>query len=203
MQHGDIWRGIDLLAKHHGLSTSGLAKLAGLDATAFNKSKRLPKDGRPRWPSTESISRILNAVGADFESFAMLVSGRDAVAVPLIQKLDMECMSSPPGTHGADTQTVGSFTAPCMVDIERCFAVEISDDELSPVYTNGDRLIASHGDDLDEGDRGIVKPQGRRALIGTLRMVSEDQLEIDTYSTRQIIDRAALEWTARILWISQ
>ena len=63
MQHGDIWRGIDLLARNHGLSTSGLAKLAGLDATAFNKSQRLPKDGRPRWPSTESISRALDAVG--------------------------------------------------------------------------------------------------------------------------------------------
>lgn len=203
MQHGDIWRGIDLLAKHHGLSTSGLAKLAGLDATAFNKSKRLPKDGRPRWPSTESISRILTAVGADFESFAMLVSGRDAVAVPLFQQSDLENMSSSPGTPGAKAHTVRSFTPPCTIDIERCFAVEIGDDDLSPIYSIGDRLIASYGAELNQGDRGIVKPQDRPALIGTLRMVSEDQLEIDTYSTRQILDRAALEWTARILWISQ
>ncbi|MCR9225121.1 MAG: helix-turn-helix transcriptional regulator [Hyphomonas sp.] len=203
MQHGDIWRGIDLLAKHHGLSTSGLAKLAGLDATAFNKSKRLPKDGRPRWPSTESISRILTAVGADFESFAMLVSGRNAVAVSLIQQSDLENMSSPPGSHVADAQSVQSFTPPCMIDIERCFAVEIGDDELSPVYTNGDRLIASYGTDLQAGDRVIVKPQDHTALIGALRTISADQLEIDTYSNRQLFDRAALEWTARILWISQ
>ncbi|MCR9193230.1 MAG: helix-turn-helix transcriptional regulator [Hyphomonas sp.] len=203
MQHGDIWRGIDLLAKHHGLSTSGLAKLAGLDATAFNKSKRLPKDGRPRWPSTESISRILTAVGADFESFALLVSGRDLVAVPSILQSDLENMSSPPGTNGAGAQAVQTFTPPCLVDIERCIAVEICNDELAPIYTIGDRLIASCGADLDEGDRVIIKAKGRRALIGALCMISDDQLEIDTYPNRQVFDRTALEWTARILWISQ
>ncbi|MEL6861954.1 MAG: helix-turn-helix transcriptional regulator, partial [Pseudomonadota bacterium] len=53
MQHGDIWRGLDELAARSGLSTSGLARLAGLDATAFNKSKRQSKDGRLRWPTTE------------------------------------------------------------------------------------------------------------------------------------------------------
>lgn len=65
MLHNDIWRGLDLLAEQNGLSVSGLARRAGLDATAFNKSKRTAKDGRPRWPSTESISRALVAVNAE------------------------------------------------------------------------------------------------------------------------------------------
>ena len=40
MRHKDIWRGIDQLAAHHGLTPSGLARRAGLDPTAFNPSKR-------------------------------------------------------------------------------------------------------------------------------------------------------------------
>ncbi len=40
MQHKDIWRGLDQLAAHHGLSASGLARRAGLDPTSFNPSKR-------------------------------------------------------------------------------------------------------------------------------------------------------------------
>ena len=54
--HRDIWRAIDRLAQTFGYSPSGLAKQAGLDPTSFNKSKRQSADGKPRWPSTESIA---------------------------------------------------------------------------------------------------------------------------------------------------
>lgn len=70
MQHKDIWRGLDQLAAHHGLSASGLAKRAGLDPTSFNLSKREGAGGRPRWPTTESLARVLGAVGAGFGDFA-------------------------------------------------------------------------------------------------------------------------------------
>ena len=69
LSHRAIWDGIDALAQRHGHSVSALAKLAGLDATAFNVSKRVSKDGRERWPSTESISKILEATGESFDSF--------------------------------------------------------------------------------------------------------------------------------------
>ena len=69
LSHDQIWKAIDRLASSLGYSPSGLAKQAGLDATSFNKSKRLGPDGKPRWPSTESISRILNATGATMSEF--------------------------------------------------------------------------------------------------------------------------------------
>ena len=56
LSHSAIWDAIDALASRHGFTPSGLAKLAGLDATAFNRSKRISRDGRERWPSTESIA---------------------------------------------------------------------------------------------------------------------------------------------------
>ncbi len=67
--HEDIWRAIDILAISHGLSVSGLAKKAGLDSTAFNKSKRFQPTGKKRWPSMESIIKVLNATNSSLEDF--------------------------------------------------------------------------------------------------------------------------------------
>jgi phage repressor protein C with HTH and peptisase S24 domain len=69
LSHGSVWAAIDRLATARGLSVSALAKAAGLDPTAFNKSKRLGPDGRPRWPSTESLAKIFDAANADVREF--------------------------------------------------------------------------------------------------------------------------------------
>jgi phage repressor protein C with HTH and peptisase S24 domain len=64
LSHDRVWAAIDALAARYGMTASGLARKAGLDATSFNKSKRTSPEGRDRWPSTESISKILRATGA-------------------------------------------------------------------------------------------------------------------------------------------
>ena len=75
--HKDIWRGIDRLASSFGYSASGLAKKAGLDPTSFNKSKRLSPDGKPRWPSTESLAKILSVTGATMSDFIALIGAEN------------------------------------------------------------------------------------------------------------------------------
>src|SRR5579875_3671999 len=70
VKHEDIWRALDTLAAENGLSVSGLAKRAGLDATTFNPSKRLMPDGRPRWPSLETLAKVLDATGATLDGFS-------------------------------------------------------------------------------------------------------------------------------------
>ena len=77
--HSDIWRAIDRLAQGAGYSPSGLAKKAGLDPTTFNKSKRVSADGKPRWPSTESIAKILAVTGATMTDFFGMI---DQTAAP-------------------------------------------------------------------------------------------------------------------------
>ena len=77
--HDQIWAGIDRLASSLGYSASGLAKQAGLDPTSFNKSKRVSPDGKPRWPSTESLSKVLAATGATMSDFISLVDGGAAL----------------------------------------------------------------------------------------------------------------------------
>ncbi len=70
------------LAERHGYSASGLARRAGLDATSFNRSKRIGADGRKRWPSTESVSKVLAATGASLDEFLRLIEAREIPARP-------------------------------------------------------------------------------------------------------------------------
>lgn len=199
MQHGDIWRGIDLLAQRHGLSTSGLAKLAGLDATAFNKSKRLPRDGRPRWPSTESISRVLMAVGSDFDEFAALVTGRRGIAVPLVRQSDLD------QADALDMGSADETRLPGDAPDEAWFVLEIDTPDLVPFYHVGERLVIGHGAPLREGDRVIVKPTHGGALTGTLVQATRDQIHVQATGNMaefRIIERAKTDLIARILWVS-
>ncbi len=76
LSHDRIWAAIDALAERNQLSPSGLARRAGLDPTSFNKSKRQAADGRSRWPSTESLAKVLTATGSSLDDFMALVQGR-------------------------------------------------------------------------------------------------------------------------------
>ena len=68
-EHSKIWQTIDKIAYINGISVSALAKKAGLDATAFNKSKRFYPNGKFRWPSTESICKVIRATNMTWEQF--------------------------------------------------------------------------------------------------------------------------------------
>ncbi|WP_262271950.1 hypothetical protein [Microvirga yunnanensis] len=78
--HQRVWNAIDVIAHRAGLSTSGLAKAAGMDPTAFNRSKRVDGHGRPHWPSVETIQRVLDATGTTWSEFARLVEAGPTAA---------------------------------------------------------------------------------------------------------------------------
>ncbi|MEA2887390.1 MAG: hypothetical protein QOD11_1750, partial [Bradyrhizobium sp.] len=86
LTHDQIWDAMDRLAARSGLSPSGLAKASGLDPTTFNKSKRITPEGRPRWPSTESVAKALAATGVPFDTFVSLIEDTPRVvqSVPLL-----------------------------------------------------------------------------------------------------------------------
>src|ERR1700722_3993467 len=87
LTHAQIWAAIDRLAARTGLSASGLAKRAGLDPTTFNKSKRVTREGRERWPSTESVAKSLAATGASLDDFVGLISERPSDAAHKLRML--------------------------------------------------------------------------------------------------------------------
>ena len=90
LTHNQIWHAIDALAARNGLSPSGLAKIAGLDPTTFNKSKRGGANGKLRWPSTESVSKVLAATNASMEDFVSLIGRELAPTRAVAEKYGIE-----------------------------------------------------------------------------------------------------------------
>ncbi|MEO0497944.1 MAG: helix-turn-helix transcriptional regulator [Pseudomonadota bacterium] len=110
LSHEAVWTAIDRLAERYKLSPSGLARRAGLDATIFNKSKRQAANGRERWPSTESIAKIIEATGSSVDEFMTLILERQlprdsAVSPPMSSSLPspmLQPLSSPKGNLSDD-----------------------------------------------------------------------------------------------------
>src|ERR671913_2604201 len=89
LSHDRIWAAIDALAERYGMTASGLARRSGLDPTSFNRSKRTSPEGRDRWPSTESIAKILRATGATLEDFLRLVEPAGSIRRSMIPLISM------------------------------------------------------------------------------------------------------------------
>lgn len=205
MKHRDIWRGIDALAEHHGLTASGLARRAGLDPTAFNPSKRQGADGRPRWPSTESLARVLDAVGQGFDDFAALVDGRRGAIAPLIgfaqagQDGFFDDAGFPVGGGWEEVRFPGLGT-------ESVYALEISGDSMEPAYREGDRIIVAPGAEVKPGDRVVAKTVDGEVMAKVLARKNTRTVELASlnpaYPVRSF-KPSELSWIARILWASQ
>ena len=206
MHHSDIWKGIDALAARFGMSPSGLAKAAGLDPTAFNKSKRVSADGvKLRWPSTESLAKALDAVGVGLDDFADMTAGRTGRAVPLIGMAQ--------AGHGGYFDDAGfpvgggwdEVRFPGIGD-DTVYALEISGDSMEPAYREGDRIIVAPGADIRRGDRVVAKTREGEVLAKLLGRITENRVELvslnPAYPPRELM-REELAWIARILWASQ
>ena len=207
MRHEDIWRGIDLLALKHGLTASGLSRLAGLDATAFNKSKRFAAgDGKPRWPSTESLSKALDAVGCNIDEFAALVSGRAGRAVPLIGM----AKAGSDGFFDDAGFPVGSgwdeVEFPGLESRDGVYALEISGDSMEPIYRAGDRVVVAPGESVRVGDRVVVRTAGGEVMAKLLAHRSARRVELASSNPAhppRILAPEDIAWIARIVWASQ
>lgn len=77
IMHEKLWNTIDRIAYKSNISVSKLARLSGLDATAFNKSKRFitNKDCkvRLRFLNTETISKVLVYTGLSWKDFVRIM----------------------------------------------------------------------------------------------------------------------------------
>lgn len=80
LTHESVWDAVDALASRSGWSVSGLAVRARLDPTALNRSKRIGIDGKPRWPSMETIAKLLSAAGMSLSAWCDLVEKKAAGA---------------------------------------------------------------------------------------------------------------------------
>ncbi len=209
LKHADIWRAIDRLAAQSGLSASGLARRAGLDPTTFNKSKRTTSDGKLRWPSTESIAKILEATSASFGEFVALVgdtSGPSALQrVPVIGYAQagnagyFDDAGFPSGT-GWDELLFPSLGDP------HAYALEVAGDSMDPVYRDGDTIIVSPAAQIRRGDRVVLRTKEGEVMAKQLVRETATRVElmsINRAHSDRVIPRADVAWMARIIWASQ
>ncbi|HET9902107.1 MAG TPA: helix-turn-helix transcriptional regulator [Xanthobacteraceae bacterium] len=208
LTHAQIWTAIDRLAERAGLSASGLAKRAGLDPTTFNKSKRITPDGRARWPSTESIAKILAATGTGIETFVSLISdtGRGPTrSVPLIGF----AQAGAGGYFDDAGFPVGrgwDEIAFPQVDDEHAYALEISGDSMLPAYRDGDVIIVSPAAPIRRGDRVVVRTRSGEVMAKELKRRTSKTVELKSLNAEHGDRQLAvsdIEWMARIVWASQ
>jgi len=218
--HDKIWSAIDTLAEHYQLTPSGLARRAGLDPTSFNKSKRLGVDGRQRWPSTESISKVLDATGASIDQFMSFM-------LPAHERHPIPDGAFPPqagtipllgfaqaGAGGFFDD--GGFPAGQGWDVVEfpasparkagVYALEVQGDSMMPLYRDGDVLIVEPGAQVRRGDRVVVKTREGEVMAKILLRQtarSIDLVSLNPDHPNRSFEMSEVDWIARIIWASQ
>ena len=203
IRHEDLWRALDTLAAENGMTPSGLARAAGLDATTFNRSKRCGSDGRPRWPSTESLSRVLAATGASLEGFTALVSG----ARTLSHNRRERYLRVTGVRHQAPRERFDAVGSPVGREWERRELPTLahpSDYGLRIVLCRGDLLMVSPDAPIRTGDR-VVACVGGDVLMARLRGRNATHLTFEELGRTGLrpADMNDVPWMHRITWIGR
>jgi phage repressor protein C with HTH and peptisase S24 domain len=211
LTHRDVWIGIDRLAARNGLSASGLAKRAGLDPTTFNKSKRTTKQGKARWPSTESLAKILEATGTNMAEFVQMMQGdgtalhpepRQRLRCASLRSLEQQPMFDPAGFPTGDLWEEVDFP---QIEDPQAYVVEVDRDLQGSAYRPGDMLVLSPSSSIRRHDRVLM-----RSTSGALRVCRF----VRRTATRVVVEPAGggpeeslpvgeVDWLARIVWVSQ
>ncbi|MFC5345216.1 S24 family peptidase [Brevundimonas staleyi] len=209
LSHAKVWAALDEIASREGLSVSGLARRAGLDATSFNVSKRFgPGEAkRPRWPSTESLTRVLDIAGLSLAEFAALAEDDDQRA-PTIPLLGMAQAGADgffddaglPTGEGWD-QTDLPLPGPSL------FSLEITGDSMAPLYRQGDRVLVDRDrTDVRKGDRVVVRTTTGETTAKEIASLTAKAVTLNSINPAyepRVIPRKDIDWMARILWVSQ
>ena len=207
LTHNQIWTAIDRLAARAKLTASGLAKKSGLDPTTFNKSKRITPEGRPRWPSTESVAKALAATNTKVDTFVSLITdgGKTPVQnVPLIGFA--EAGSGGYFDGGFPVGKGWEETAFPQVTDEHAYALEISGDSMKPAYRDGDVIIVSPAAPVRKGDRVVVKTKNDEVMVKELKKKTTKSVELKSLNAEhrdRTLQMSDVVWIARIVWASQ
>jgi phage repressor protein C with HTH and peptisase S24 domain len=212
LKHADIWAAIDALARDHGLTASALARRAGLDPTTFNKSKRITREGKPRWPSTESVAKVLDATGASLGDLIGHIDGnghaahaRPPACLPLIGFAQA-------GDRGffddAGYPVGGSWDEIPFPEVgdPHAYALEVSGDSMEPLYRDGDLVIVSPSASVRRGDRVVVRTTDGEVMVKQLVRQSAKRIELASINPAhqgRVLGAEDVAWVARILWASQ
>lgn len=209
LSHARLWKALDALARREGTSPSGLARRAGLDATSFNPSKRFGpgEPPRPRWPSTESLTRVLEATGISLGAFAALADDAPAEdrSIPLLglAKAGADGFFDDAGlplAEGWDQTSLPTHK-------DSLFSLTIDGDSMAPLYRPGDRVIVDlEASDVRRGDRVAVRTAQGETLAKEIAAMNAREVTLASINPAyppRALPRRDILWMARILWVSQ
>jgi phage repressor protein C with HTH and peptisase S24 domain len=209
LKHADVWRALDRLATKHGMSASGLARRSGLDPTTFNKSKRITKEGKQRWPSTESVSKVLTATGDSLAEFVALMGEGNASVLAQRVPVIGYAQAGDKGYFDDAGYPTGSgwdeVLFPQIGDLH-AFALEISGASMEPIYRDGDTIVVSPAADIRRGDRVVVRTKEGEVMAKELSRQSARRIELASLNKDhpdRSLDVEQIDWMARIVWASQ
>ena len=213
LEHDEVWSAIDGLAERNGLSPSALARRAGLDPTTFNRSKRFAPGGRPRWPSTESIAKILAATETSVQDFFGLPKGNHAVdsaerTVPLLG--EAHAGFGAPVAEGTERHAPSPGVAQIVSFPDRryepLYALSVSGNSMEPLYRDGDILFVAPNARAESGDRVVVKLEDDRLAVRILGRDTDGAMRFHPANPDHAETTAAagrVEWMARIVYATQ
>ncbi len=214
--HESVWAAIDALAERHSLSASGLARRAASIPRRSTNPNAMPPMAA-RWPSTESLAKVMEATGATFDEFTRLITGGDNAARPLgeytqdphpIPLLGMAEAGAGgyfddagfPAGQGWDIVEFPARTG------EGVYALEVSGDSMLPLYRDGDTLIVAPNAAVRRGDRVVVRTRDGEVMAKILHRQTPRTIELHSLNQEhpnRIFESSDVEWIARILWASQ
>ncbi len=206
LTHSQIWAAIDGLAVRYDLSVSGLAKKAGLDPTTFNKSKRITNDGRDRWPSTESVAKVLQATHTSITDFVyMIAAGHDAPT--FYTQNDRMALEEGFSESSDDFVTTGNYIE---IFLKHCgdnsLVIDDFEDHMSPFYREGDILIVNQQSKFQTGDRIVIKLSNQTFVPGIFEKQNKSSLTLSfahpDYSPKTF-KKSEFTMIGRIVWVRQ
>lgn len=209
LTYTEIWNGIEKLAESKDLSLSGLAIKAGLDPTSFNKSKRIGADGRKRWPSTESMNKILEATDTTIFEFMELADAPYKPKPHIIPLLGL-AKAGREGYFDSDGYPLGveswdGIEFPFALD-KSVYALEVSGNSMEPAYRDGDKLVVSPDSEIRKGDRVVVKTKAGEVMVKELEHRSARQIQLKSLNQENediFLNTPDVAWMARVIWVSQ
>ena len=209
LRHRGVWNGIDNLAKKHGYSPSGLARAAGLDPTSFNKSKRRSISGRNRWPSTESLAKILNVTGVSLAQFVELV-GESAGSIGFRNysaiKLSDASKRSAFTNDGMPAGKLWSTILAPEFGNSDAFAVKIINNDYNPVYAKGAILIILPYRKIKSGDRVFLRTMNNSFILGEIIRKTQSETAVKQFMNKKrsiTLSNSKIQFSHKIEWTLQ
>ena len=175
-------------------------------------------EGKPRWPSTESLSKILAVTNVTMTDFMTLI---EVDVLTITTTIPNSQMPSIPVIGYAQAGAAGYFDdagypqgqgwdaidLPSLAPVDDgAYALEVSGDSMEPLYRKGDVLVVSPSADVRRGDRVVVRTKDGQVMAKELMRKNESSVQLRSLNdAHKMLEFALndLQWMARILWVSQ